>query len=188
MASRDQDHAALAVIAYLNSDASAIVEAASSFDPSRLPRMPQPRWLCRMRIATFNVNGINARLSALLRWLSETSPDIVCLQELKAPEERFPAAEIYAAGYDAIWHGQKSWTGVVILAKGNTSIERARVLPGDPDDAHSRYIEADVGGLIVGCLYLPNGNPAPGPKFNYKLDGSNACRSMRSRCFKVVCQ
>ena len=122
-----------------------------------------------MRIATFNVNGINARLSALLQWLSETSPDIVCLQELKAPKERFPAAEIYAAGYDAIWHGQKSWNGVAILAKGNKPIERARVLPGDPDDAHSRYIEADVDGLIVGCLYLPNGNPAPGPKFNYKL-------------------
>ena len=122
-----------------------------------------------MRIATFNVNGINARLSALLQWLSETSPDIVCLQELKAPKERFPAADIYAAGYDAIWHGQKSWNGVAILAKGNKPIERARVLPGDPDDAHSRYIEADVGGLIVGSLYLPNGNPAPGPKFTYKL-------------------
>ena len=122
-----------------------------------------------MRIATFNVNGINARLSALLQWLSETSPDIVCLQELKAPKERFPAADIYAAGYHAIWHGQKSWNGVAILAKGNKPIERARVLPGDPDDAHSRYIEAAVGGLIVGSLYLPNGNPAPGPKFTYKL-------------------
>jgi exodeoxyribonuclease III len=122
-----------------------------------------------MRIATFNVNGINARLSALLLWLSEISPDIVCLQELKAPGERFPAAQLHAAGYDAIWHGQKSWNGVAILAKGKKPIERARVLPGDPEDLHSRYIEAHIGELIVGCLYLPNGNPAPGPKFSYKL-------------------
>jgi exodeoxyribonuclease III len=122
-----------------------------------------------MRIASFNVNGINARLSALLLWLSETSPDIVCLQELKAPTERFPAAAIRAAGYHAIWHGQKSWNGVAILAKGTQPVERVRVLPGDPDDQHSRYIEAEIDGLIVGCLYLPNGNPAPGPKFSYKL-------------------
>jgi len=122
-----------------------------------------------MKLATFNVNGINGRLSAVLQWLSETSPDIVCLQELKAPEDRFPAASINAAGYHAIWHGQKSWNGVAILAKGTKPVERTRVLPGDPDDAHSRYIEADIAGLIVGCLYLPNGNPAPGPKFTYKL-------------------
>jgi len=122
-----------------------------------------------MRLATFNVNGINGRLSAVLQWLSETSPDVVCLQELKAPEDRFPLAPINAAGYHAIWHGQKSWNGVAILAKGAKPVERTRVLPGDPDDAHSRYIEADVGGLVVGCLYLPNGNPAPGPKFTYKL-------------------
>ena len=123
-----------------------------------------------MRIATFNVNGINARLPALLQWLSETSPDVVCLQELKAPQDRFPVTEIDGAGYDAIWHGQKSWNGVAILAtKGHPLVERVRVLPGDPDDTHSRYIEADVGGLIVGCIYLPNGNPAPGPKFSYKL-------------------
>jgi exodeoxyribonuclease III len=122
-----------------------------------------------MRIATFNVNGVNARLSALLQWLSETSPDIVCLQELKAPEERFPDAAIRDAGYDAIWHGQKSWNGVAILAKRARPVERVRVLPGDPNDEHSRYIEAEIGGLIVGCLYLPNGNPAPGPKFDYKL-------------------
>ena len=122
-----------------------------------------------MRIATFNVNGVNGRLAALLQWLSETSPDIVCLQELKAPAERFPIAAIHAAGYDSIWHGQKSWNGVAILAKGARPIERARVLPGDPRDEHSRYIESEINELIVGCLYLPNGNPAPGPKFDYKL-------------------
>jgi exodeoxyribonuclease-3 len=122
-----------------------------------------------MRIATFNVNGVNGRLAALLQWLSETSPDIVCLQELKAPAERFPIAAIRAAGYDSIWHGQKSWNGVAILAKGARPIERARVLPGDPRDEHSRYIEAEINELIVGCLYLPNGNPAPGPKLDYKL-------------------
>ncbi len=122
-----------------------------------------------MRIATFNVNGINARLVALLEWLTDTSPAIVCLQELKTLQERFPAAAIRAAGYHAIWHGQKSWNGVAILAKGVKPIERIRVLPGDPNDQHSRYIEAEIDGLIVGCLYLPNGNPAPGPKFAYKL-------------------
>jgi exodeoxyribonuclease-3 len=122
-----------------------------------------------MRIASFNVNGINARLAALLQWLAETSPEIVCLQELKAPQERFPAAAIRAAGYHAIWHGQKGWNGVAILAKDARPIERLRVLPGDRHDEHSRYIEAEVGELIVGCLYLPNGNPAPGPKFSYKL-------------------
>jgi exodeoxyribonuclease-3 len=122
-----------------------------------------------MRIASFNVNGINGRLSVLLEWLAETSPAIVCLQELKAPEDRFPIAAIEKAGYSAIWHGQKSWNGVAILAKGLEIIETRRGLPGDPNDAHSRYIEAAVGGIVVGSLYLPNGNPAPGPKFDYKL-------------------
>jgi exodeoxyribonuclease-3 len=122
-----------------------------------------------MKIATFNINGVSARLPGLLAWLEEARPDVVCLQELKAPQERFPEAAIRAAGYGAIWHGQKSWNGVAILARGAEPVERRRVLPGDPDDAHSRYIEAEVGGLIVGCLYLPNGNPAPGPKFDYKL-------------------
>src|ERR1700760_861302 len=96
-----------------------------------------------IRIATFNVNGVNGRLPALLRWLEETSPDIVCLQELKAPDERFPAAAIAQAGYGAIWHGQKSWNGVAILARGMPIEETRRGLPGDPDDTHSRYIEAD---------------------------------------------
>jgi exodeoxyribonuclease III len=122
-----------------------------------------------MRVATFNVNGINARLSSLLRWLSETRPSIVCLQELKAPQERFPVDAIRAAGYDAIWHGQKSWNGVAILARDAAIVERRRALPGDPEDSHSRYVEAEAHGLTIGCLYLPNGNPAPGPKFSYKL-------------------
>jgi exodeoxyribonuclease III len=122
-----------------------------------------------MKIATFNVNGISSRLPSLLRWLAETAPDVVCLQELKAPQEKFPEAAITAAGYKAIWHGQKSWNGVAILSRGGNPIERGRALPGDPDDSHSRYIEAMVDGLVVGCLYLPNGNPAPGPKFDYKL-------------------
>ena len=122
-----------------------------------------------MRIATYNVNGINGRLANLLGWLEETTPDIVCLQELKAPDDKFPAAAVRAAGYGAIWHGQKSWNGVAILARDAEPIETRRGLPGDPDDTHSRYIEAAIGGTIVGCLYLPNGNPAPGPKFDYKL-------------------
>ena len=105
----------------------------------------------------------------LLRWLKETAPDIVCLQELKAPEEKFPLQAIQDAGYNAIWHGQKSWNGVAILGKNEVPKEIRRVLPGDPDDEHSRYIEAEIHGIIVGCLYLPNGNPAPGPKFDYKL-------------------
>ena len=122
-----------------------------------------------MRIATYNVNGINGRLPNLLPWLAEAAPDIVCLQELKAPDEKFPATAIRSAGYGAIWHGQKSWNGVAILARGAEPMETRRGLPGDPDDTHSRYIEAAINGIIVGCLYLPNGNPAPGPKFDYKL-------------------
>jgi exodeoxyribonuclease-3 len=122
-----------------------------------------------MKIATYNVNGVNGRLPVLLRWLEESKPDIVCLQELKAPHEKFPLMDINAAGYSAIWHGQKSWNGVAILSRVGEPKEIRRVLPGDPEDLHSRYIEADVNGLVVACLYLPNGNPAPGPKFDYKL-------------------
>lgn len=121
-----------------------------------------------MKIATFNVNGVNGRLAVLLRWLGQARPDVVCLQELKSPDEKFPAAALEAAGYGAIWHGQKSWNGVAILARGAMPVESRRGLPGDPDDSHSRYIEAVVDGILVGCLYLPNGNPAPGPKFDYK--------------------
>src|SRR5579864_3621972 len=122
-----------------------------------------------MRIVTYNVNGIGARLPNLLRWLAETTPEVVCLQELKAPQEKFPESAIRDAGYGVIWHGQKSWNGVAILARGREPLESRRGLPGDPDDLHSRYIEALVGSVLVGCLYLPNGNPAPGPKFDYKL-------------------
>jgi exodeoxyribonuclease-3 len=122
-----------------------------------------------VKIATFNVNGVNGRLPVLLRWLAESKPDVACLQELKAPQEKFPEAAIREAGYGVIWHGQKSWNGVAILARGMDPIERRRGLPGDPDDTHSRYIEALINGMVVGCLYLPNGNPAPGPKFDYKL-------------------
>jgi exodeoxyribonuclease-3 len=122
-----------------------------------------------VKLATFNVNGVNGRLSVLLRWLAEAAPDVVCLQELKTPQEKFPETAIREAGYGVVWRGQKSWNGVAILARGTDPIETRRGLPGDPDDTHSRYIEAAVDGLLVGCLYLPNGNPAPGPKFDYKL-------------------
>ncbi len=122
-----------------------------------------------MRIVTYNVNGIGARLPNLLRWLEERAPDVVCLQELKAPQEKFPELAIRQAGYVALWHGQKSWNGVAILSRRGTPSEIRRALPGDPTDAHSRYIEAVVDGLTIGCLYLPNGNPAPGPKFDYKM-------------------
>ncbi|MBS7457236.1 exodeoxyribonuclease III [Coralloluteibacterium stylophorae] len=122
-----------------------------------------------LTVATFNINGIRSRLPALLAWLERERPDIVCLQELKCPDEAFPQAAIEAAGYGALWHGQKSWNGVAILARGMTPLESRRGLPGDADDSHSRYLEAAAHGLIVGCLYLPNGNPQPGPKFDYKL-------------------
>jgi exodeoxyribonuclease-3 len=120
-----------------------------------------------MKIVTYNVNGIKARLPRLVEYLTEQQPDIVCLQELKA--EAFPIAEIEALGYGAIWHGQKSWNGVAILARGSTPVERQRGLEGEPEDEHSRYLEAEVDGVVIGALYLPNGNPQPGPKFDYKL-------------------
>ena len=122
-----------------------------------------------MKIATYNVNGVNGRLPVLLQWLKESAPDVACLQELKAPQEKFPEQAILDAGYEAIWHGQKSWNGVAILSKVGKPVESRRVLPGDPEDLHSRYIEATVNGILIGCLYLPNGNPAPGPKYDYKL-------------------
>lgn len=123
-----------------------------------------------MKIATYNVNGINGRLPVLLRWLKEAKPDIVCLQELKAPTEKFPEQAINAAGYKAIWHGQQRWNGVAILSRGVEIKEIRRGLPGDPEDIHSRYIEAIINDIVIGCLYLPNGNPAPGPKYDYKLE------------------
>ena len=122
-----------------------------------------------MKIATYNVNGVNGRLPVLLKWLAESQPDIACLQELKAPQEKFPEEEILNAGYTAIWHGQKSWNGVAILSRIGELQEVRRTLPGDEEDEHSRYIEAVINGITIGCLYLPNGNPSPGPKFDYKL-------------------
>ncbi|MFP5078362.1 exodeoxyribonuclease III [Rhizobium sp. YIM 134829] len=122
-----------------------------------------------MRIATFNVNGVNGRLDHLIRWLKQTAPDIVCLQELKAPQGKFPRQALEKAGYGAIWQGQASWNGVAILARDAVPLETRRGLPGDPADQDSRYIEAVVRGVLVGCLYLPNGNPTPGAKFQAKL-------------------
>jgi exodeoxyribonuclease-3 len=122
-----------------------------------------------MKIATYNVNGVNGRLPVLLEWLEESKPDVACLQELKAPNEKFPEQAIKDAGYKAIWHGQKSWNGVAILSREYEIKEIGRNLMGDDEDIQSRYIEAEVNGIHISCLYLPNGNPAPGPKFDYKL-------------------
>ena len=122
-----------------------------------------------MKVATYNVNGINGRLPRLLEWLEETRPDVACLQEIKTSNETFPLEAIRAAGYGAIWAGQKSYNGVAILARDATPVERVRHLPGAEDDTHSRYIEAEVDGVVIASLYLPNGNPQPGPKFDYKL-------------------
>lgn len=122
-----------------------------------------------MKIATYNINGVNGHLPVLLRWLETEAPDVVCLQELKAPQEKFPEQAIADAGYRALWHGQKSWNGVAILSRNVEIRELGRVLPGDPEDSQSRYIEAMAGDVLLACLYLPNGNPAPGPKFDYKL-------------------
>jgi exodeoxyribonuclease-3 len=123
----------------------------------------------RLRIASYNINGITSRLPLFLRWLEQFEPDVCCLQELKTVQDKFPRAEIERAGYSAIWHGQKSWNGVAILSRIGEPRETHRGLPGDPDDVQSRYIEATIGGVLIGNLYLPNGNPWPGPKFDYKL-------------------
>lgn len=128
-----------------------------------------------MKIATFNVNGIRARLPNLLEWLNREAPDVVCLQELKAADEAFPAMALEAAGYRSVWHGQKSWNGVAILARGSLPVENRRGLPGNDEDSHSRYIEATVNGLVIASLYLPNGNPQPGPKFDYKIAWFERC-------------
>jgi exodeoxyribonuclease-3 len=131
--------------------------------------LARPAGSPQVRIATYNVNGVNGRLPVLTDWLATTRPDVVCLQELKAQQDNFPAAAIEEVGYGAIWHGQKSWNGVAILGRGCTPVETRRGLPDDPDPTQSRYLEAAIGGVLVGCLYLPNGNPRPGPKFDYKL-------------------
>jgi exodeoxyribonuclease-3 len=122
-----------------------------------------------LKLATYNINGIGSRLPRLLEWLATESPEVACLQELKAPDKAFPAAALRDAGYHSIWHGQISFNGVAILTKGTPAVEIRRGLPGGPDDTHSRYLEADIDGLTVASIYLPNGNPQPGPKFDYKL-------------------
>lgn len=140
-----------------------------------------------MRIATFNVNGVNGRLALLLDWLAEAAPDIVCLQELKSPDDKFPARAIEKAGYGAIWHGQPRWNGVAILARGCAPVETRRGLPEDPDPSHSRYIEAAVSGMLIGCLYAPNGNPVPGPKFAYKLAWNERLIAHAAELFGLDC-
>jgi exodeoxyribonuclease-3 len=122
-----------------------------------------------IKIATFNINDVNKRLPNLLAWLQAATPDIVCLQELKAADAAFPAQAIHDAGYSAVWKGQRSWNGVAILARGVEPVLTRNKLAGDPEDTQSRYIEAAVHGILIGCIYLPNGNPQPGPKFDYKL-------------------
>jgi exodeoxyribonuclease-3 len=122
-----------------------------------------------MRIATWNVNDINKRLPILLAWLETTRPDAVALQELKSTESNFPRAELERAGYQCLVVGQPAWNGVALLARGPKPVEIRRVLPGDPSDKQARYLEAAIGGVIVTSIYLPNGNPQPGPKFTYKL-------------------
>ena len=122
-----------------------------------------------MKIATFNINNINKRFAGLAHWLEKAKPDIVCLQELKCEHAKFPAGDLRALGYEAVWKGQRSWNGVAILSRGAAPVLTADRLPGDADDTQSRYIEAAVNGVLVGCIYLPNGNPQPGPKFDSKL-------------------
>jgi exodeoxyribonuclease-3 len=122
-----------------------------------------------VKIATFNINNVNRRLPNLLAWLATAKPDVVCLQELKATDAAFPMAAIRDAGYGAVWQGQATWNGVAILARGTEPVLTRRRLPGDASDKQSRYIEAAVEGVLIGCIYLPNGNPQPGPKFAYKL-------------------
>src|SRR5271169_2637209 len=122
-----------------------------------------------VKIATFNINNVNKRLENLLAWLADRRPDIVCLQELKTEDRAFPEDVLRRAGYGAVWRGQPTWNGVAILARDANPVLTCRELPGDAEDTQARYIEAAVRGILVGCIYLPNGNPQPGPKFDYKL-------------------
>ena len=123
-----------------------------------------------MKIATYNINGINRRLPNLMQWLADAAPDVVCLQELKATDRQFPATALADAGYGAVWRGESSWNGVAILARGTEPVLTQDALPGAKEDKQARYIEAAVNGVLIACLYAPNGNPQPGPKFTYKLD------------------
>lgn len=138
-----------------------------------------------MKIATFNINNVKRRLPVLLRWLTETGPDVVCLQELKAADREFPQEALEEAGYGAVWRGQPTWNGVAILARDAEPVLTATVLPGDPDDKQARYIEAAVGGIIIASLYAPNGNPQPGPKFDYKLDWSRRLIKHAANLYKA---
>ncbi len=122
-----------------------------------------------MRIATFNINNINKRLQNLLSWIDSSRPDVVCLQELKCTRSEFPAETLREIGYEGVWVGERSWNGVAILARGHAPVLTRSCLPGDSEDGQARYIEAAVDGLLIGCIYAPNGNPQPGPKFTYKL-------------------
>jgi exodeoxyribonuclease III len=122
-----------------------------------------------VKIATFNINNINKRLANLLTWLKKESPDVVCLQELKTEQHLFPGEALQSAGYEAVWVGERSWNGVAILSRKQEPVLTRLALPGDDRDHQARYIEAAVGGILIGCIYLPNGNPQPGPKFTYKL-------------------
>lgn len=138
-----------------------------------------------MKIATYNVNGINGRLPVLLKWLKEAKPDIVCLQELKAQQNNFPEAELAKAGYQALWKGQKSWNGVAIISRGHEMTEVQRSLPGDEDDDQSRYLEAIIDQMVICCFYVPNGNPYPGPKYDYKLDWLKRLKKRASELIKM---
>ncbi len=142
-----------------------------------------------MKIATYNINGIKARLPRLLEWLEETRPHVACLQEIKTQDEGFPADAFEKIGYHAIWHGQKSFNGVAILADGVEPVETQRGLPlleaGDAPDDQSRYLEADIGGVRIACIYLPNGNPQPGPKFDYKIAWMNRLRARMAHLWRL---
>ena len=145
-----------------------------------------------MKIASFNINGIRARMPRLVEWLAREKPDVACLQELKCADEQLPIGDIEAAGYGAVWHGQKGFNGVAILARDGSPELRRVGLPGDPDDTHSRYIEAEAGGVIVASLYLPNGNPIGTEKFDYKLKwmerlGAHSAELLRAERPAVLC-
>lgn len=138
-----------------------------------------------MKVASFNINGINRRLDNLMAWLADAAPDVVCLQELKATDRQFPATALADAGYGAAWVGESQWNGVAILAKGAEPVVTRRALPGDEDDKQARYLEAAVNGILIGALYAPNGNPRPGPKFDYKLSWTRRLLTHAAELFEA---